>query len=180
MDTDEYSRLLSEVLETYDLLMGSGRIPDSQQLTTTRADLVRQFSTNLLPSSRQLAARILSAYLAVNMRLNTAQTDDAKAKAAANVPPHTLEVQKGEAILRVGQIADALAIEKLEKAGLRNRDVSPPVLIASAGLIALLVLLLAIYLLRFQPAVWHNRKQLVLLGLMILAPMAVARIFVPG
>jgi putative nucleotidyltransferase with HDIG domain len=116
----------------------------------------------------------------VNNRLDTAATEEEQRKAVAAVPPRVVEVQKGEAILRLGQIADALAIEKLENAGLRNRDASPLTMVASAALITLLVLMLQIYLLRFQPAVWHNRKQLVLLGLMILAPMAAARFLVPG
>jgi putative nucleotidyltransferase with HDIG domain len=160
--------------------MRSGRINDSQQLDLTRTELVRQFAPTLPAAERLLGSRLLSPYLAINTRLNTTATTEAQQKAADAVPPHMVDIQKGEALLRVGQIADALAIEKLEKSGLRNRDVSVPVLVASVGLVTLLVLILQIYLLRFQAPVWHNRKQLVLLGLMIVAPMAMARFIVPG
>jgi putative nucleotidyltransferase with HDIG domain len=177
---DAALRLRSETLGVYDLLMRSSRIGDSGQLERTRSDLTRQFTATLPPADRLLASDILRPFLAVNMRIDTAATEEARQKAAAAVPAHVVEVQKGEAILRVGQIADALAVEKLEKAGLRNREVAPAVLVASAGVITLLVLILQIYLLRFQPAVWHNGKQLLLLGLVILAPMGVARFMVPG
>lgn len=177
---DAGSRLLSEVLGVYDLLMRSNRITDSQQLDRIRTDLTRQFTATLPPAERLIAADLLRPFLAVNVRLNTAATEEAQRKAAAAVPPHVVEVQKGEAILRVGQIADALAIEKLEKAGLRSRDVAPAVLLASTGVITLLVLILQIYLFRFQPAVWHNGRQLLLLGLVMLAPIGVARLMVPG
>lgn len=180
LSTDEYSRLLDEVLGVYDLLMRSSQISNTQQLDRTRADLSRQFTATLPSADRLLAADLLRPFLAVNMRLNTAATEEAQKKAVAAVPPHMVEVQKGEAILRLGQIADALAVEKLEKAGLRNRDVSPAVLLASAGVITLLILILQIYLFRFQPAVWHNGRQLLLLGLVMLAPMTVVRFMVPG
>jgi putative nucleotidyltransferase with HDIG domain len=177
---DGASRLRSEVLGVYDLLMRSSRITDTAQLDRTRNDLTRQFTATLPPGDRVLASEILRPFLAVNMRIDSAATEAARQKAAAAVPAHVVEVQKGEAILRVGQIADALALEKLEKAGLRNREVSPAVLVASAGVITLLVLILQVYLLRFQPAVWHSGKQLLLLGLVMLAPMGVARFMVPG
>ena len=177
---DGASRLRSEVLGVYDLLMRSSRITDTAQLDRTRTDLTRQFTATLPPGDRVLASEILRPFLAVNMRIDSAATEAARQKAAAAVPAHVVEVQKGEAILRVGQIADALALEKLEKAGLRNREVAPAVLIASAGVITLLVLILQVYLLRFQPAVWHSGKQLLLLGLVMLAPMGVARFMVPG
>ncbi len=177
---DGYASLLGEVQGVYDLLMRSSRITDSQQLDRTRSDLSRQFTATLPPADRPVAADILAPFLAVNMRLNTTATEEAQQKAVAAVPAHIVEVQKGEAILRVGQIADALALEKLEKAGLRSREVSLGVLAASAGVITLLVLILQIYLYRFQPAVWHSVKQLTLLGLVMLAPMGVARFMVPG
>ena len=96
------------------------------------------------------------------------------------MPPHVVEVQKGEAILRVGQIADDLALEKLAQAGLRNRDVAPVVLLASTGLIALLVLLLLIYLYRFQPQVWRSTRQLDPARPGDAGPDVVARFVVPG
>jgi putative nucleotidyltransferase with HDIG domain len=180
LSSDEYGHLFAEVLADYDLFMRTGQITDQQQLDRIRADLAGQFASTLPPTARGPAAQILSPFLTINAHLDPTLTDEAQRKAVAAVPAHVVEVQKGEAILRVGQIADDLAMEKLEKAGLRTRDVAPVILFASAGLVTLLVLLLMIYLYRFQPVVWHSQRQLTLLALVMLAPMGVARFVVPG
>ena len=71
-------------------------------------------------AQRQAAADLVGPFLAVNLTLNAEKTQAAQDKAAAAVQPRIVEVQKGEAILRAGPDRRRAAIEKLEKAGLRN------------------------------------------------------------
>jgi len=89
-------------------------------------------------------------------------------------------VQKGEIILRVGQIADAAAVEKLEKVGLRNPTVTAANAGAVTGCVIIMLLLLHFYLLRLQPGIWRHRRPLVLLALVLIAPTLFLRVIVPG
>ena len=96
------------------------------------------------------------------------------------MPAHSVEVQQDEIILRVGQIADAAAIEKLEHAGLRNPTPSVANTGAIFGSVAILCLLLHFYLLRLQPQFTLYRRPLLLLGLVLVVPTVVIRLIVPG
>ncbi len=174
------SRIRSEVLRVYDNVMISGKIADTSQLDRQRTDLFTLFSSELSPQERRAAADVLAPFIAVNLILNPEKTAEARDKAAAAVQPRVVEVQKGEIILRVGQIADNAAIEKLEKAGLRNPTVTAANAAAVVGSVMIMLLLLHFYLLRLQPAIWRHRKPLLLLALVLVAPTLLMRVVVPG
>ncbi len=177
---EAYSRLRYDVLRVFDNLMISGKIADTAQLDRQRADLPLLFTSELSLPERNAAADILSPFLVANLTLNQEKTTAAQDAAAAAVQPRIVEVQKGEIILRQGQIADAAAIEKLEKAGLRNPTVSAENAGAVFGSVLILLLLLHFYLLRLQPHVWSHQRSLMLLGLVLTAPTLLMRVTVPG
>jgi putative nucleotidyltransferase with HDIG domain len=174
------SRIRSEILRVYDNVMISGKIADTSQLQRQRDDLFTLFSSELSPQERRAAADVLAPFIAVNLILNPEKTEEARQKAAAAVQPRVVEVQKGEIILRVGQIADNAAIEKLEKAGLSNPTVTAANAAAVVGSVMIMLLLLHFYLLRLQPAIWRHRKSLLLLALVLVAPTVIMRVIVPG
>ncbi|HEX6608419.1 MAG TPA: HDIG domain-containing protein, partial [Chloroflexia bacterium] len=174
------SRIRSEILRVYDNVMISGKIADTSQLQRQRDDLFTLFSSELTPQQRRAAANVLAPFIAINLILNPEKTEEARQKAAAAVQPRVVEVQKGEIILRVGQIADDAAIEKLEKAGLSNPTVTAANAAAVVGSVMIMLLLLHFYLLRLQPAIWRHRKSLLLLALVLVAPTLIMRVIVPG
>ncbi len=177
---ERWSRLRAEVLRLFDSLMVNGKIADATQLDHQRSDLPLQISYELSAEERHAAIALLAPVLAVNLTANAQATEDRRKAAADLVPPHSVEVQQDEIILRVGQIADAAAIEKLEKAGLRNPTPSAANTGAVFGSVTILCLLLHFYLLRFQPSFTLYRRPLLLLGLVLVAPTVVMRLIVPG
>jgi hypothetical protein len=118
--------------------------------------------------------------LAVNVRLDEAQTQRRREQALANVKPVVMTVQKGEVILRQGELATPEAIEKMQEGGLLSRSISVQSVAGATGAVSLLMLLLHMYIFRYTPHVWQRQKQLLLVGLLIVLTVAVARIFLPG
>ena len=177
---ETYSRLRYDALRVFDNLMVSGRIADADQLARQRHDLPTLFTTELTAQERQAAADLVGPVLGVNLILNQEATDARRTAAADAVQPRIVEVKKGEIILSRGQVADVLAIEKMEKSGLRNPTVSAENAGAVLGCVIILFLLLHFYLLRLQPGVWRHPKPLLLLALVLVAPTMIMRVIIPG
>ena len=177
---DHFTRLRADALRVYDNLMISGKIADTNTLELQRNDLPNMLTPELTAAERQAAAALIRPLLGINLVLNQDATEARRKAAADAVQPRIVEVQKDESILRVGQIADAAAIEKLEKAGLRNPTVTATNAGAVAGCVMIMCLLLHFYLLRLQPGIWRFRRRLLLLALVLLAPTLIMRVVVPG
>src|SRR5207248_2880585 len=118
--------------------------------------------------------------LAVNMHLDGEQTKQWQQDAANNVKPVIQTVQKGEAILRQGELATPEAIEKMEEAGLLSKVPTLATVVATTGIVALLMVLLHLYIYRFASTVWRRQKQLLLVGLLLSFTIVTARLFLPG
>jgi len=177
---DRWSRLRAEALRLFDSLMVNGKIADTAQLEHQRSALPLGISYELSAAERHVTIALLAPVLAVNLTANADATEERRKAAADVVPAHSVEVQQDEIILRVGQIADAAAIEKLERAGLRNPTPSVANTGAVFGSVAILCLLLHFYLLRLQPQFTLYRRPLLLLGLVLIVPTVVMRLIVPG
>jgi cyclic-di-AMP phosphodiesterase PgpH len=177
---DHFTRLRYDTLRVYDNLMTSGKIADATALNRQRVDLPSQFTSELTPAERQAAADLVAPRLAINLTLNEAATEARRKAAEDAVQPRVIEVQKGESILRVGQIADAAAIEKLEKAGLSNPTVTAANAGAVIGCVVIMFLLLHFYLLKLQQGIWRHHRPLILLALVLVAPTLIMRVIVPG
>jgi putative nucleotidyltransferase with HDIG domain len=107
-------------------------------------------------------------------------TAAAKAKAREEVGPVTYSFKEGQIIVREGESVRALHIEALDQFGLRQPQTSWTDFIG-AGLMAVLeVLLLYLYLARFQPGVLRDGQQLFLLVLLIALFVLGAGLMVPG
>jgi putative nucleotidyltransferase with HDIG domain len=177
---ERWTRLRAEALRIYDTQMVSGKISDPTTLEQVRTNLPTMVSYELNGDERRAVAALLRPLLAVNLTLNTAATEERRDEAAAAVQAHVVEVQQDEVVLRTGQIADAAAIEKLEKLGLRNPAPSASNAGAVFGCVGILGLLLHFYLLRLLPGVTQQRRPLLLLGLVLVVPTLAMRLIVPG
>lgn len=168
------------VIPGFDAVMRSRRITSEADLNAVRAALPDLLVPSLTPEQKAVALAFLNPRLSINMALDEAQTEQRRQDAAASVKPVVVEVQRGETVLRQGELITPEAIEKLQEAGLLSRQLSPQNVLGTAGIVGLLMLLLHIYIFRNTPQVWRRHKQLALVGMLLIITIGAARLILPG
>ncbi len=168
------------VLPAFDDIMRNRRLSSEADVQAVRNDLPGILTPALTSEQRAVAVAFLSPLITVNMTLDEEQTKQRREDAAARVKPVVVTVQKGEAILRQGDLATPEAIEKMQEAGLLSRNLSAQNVVGTAGIVCLLLTLLHLYIFRYTPQVWQRPRQLLLVGILITGTIALARIFLPG
>ncbi len=179
-DTDYSYWRDTAVTGGFDRVMRDRRLATEGDVQAARANLPNLLVPSLSAEQKTAAVAFISPLLKVNVHLDEEQTSQARDAAAAAVKPVAQTVQKGEAILRQGEIVTPEAVEKMQEAGLLSRSISVQSVLGTSAMIALLMLLLHLYLFRYTPQVWHRQKQLLLVALMLIATIAAARLFLPG
>ena len=170
----------SNVLIAYNAMMRDRRLASESDVAAARAALPDRLTASLTPEERAAAVAFISPLITINMSLDQAQTDERRTEAVNNVKPVIQTVQKGEAILRQGELATPEAIEKMQEAGLLRRDVSVLTILSAGTLVGILMLLMHLYMYRYAPQVWRRQRQVILVGLLIIGTVGVARLFLPG
>jgi putative nucleotidyltransferase with HDIG domain len=133
-------------------------------------------------SSREAAVVIALArdFVAPTEEIDSAATIEARREASTAVQPVWVTIEKGETILRNGDVVGAADLEKLEAVGLRNPTIQWPAMLAM-GLVAMaLSILVCTYLFRCQPQLAANPRRLLLLGVLLIAPLVAAKLTIPG
>ena len=133
-------------------------------------------SVDLVPDEREMAGDLAAAHIAANLAFSSEATDAARQEARAAVEPVQVTVRPNEAIVREGDPITTLDLEKLTELGLTDPagDVLPA--LGYALMAALLAILLIGFLWRFQPAIWHRPRSLVLFLLILLVSAVVLRV----
>lgn len=149
-------------------------------LDEARAVVPAQVDPTLDEGQASVAVALVRAFIAPTVEVDSAATDAARKAAADAVPPVQVTIEKGETILRNGDVVTAADVEKLQAAGLRNPTIRWND-VAATGLagIAISVLLCA-YLYVFQRPLADNPRRLALLGILLLAPILAAKLTIPG
>lgn len=168
------------VLPGFDAVMRDRRLTSDSDVQAARASLVDRLSPSLGVDDKATAAAFISSVLTVNVHLDEAATQQRREQAAANIKPVMLTVQKGEVVLRQGELATPESLEKMQAAGLLSKGISVQSVAGTAGVVSLLMLLLHLYIFRYAPHVWQRQKQLLLVGMLMVVTMGVARVFLPG
>lgn len=160
------------------------RVLDQAQAGALREDALAEarqtareaVSVDLAPDERELAGDLAAAHISANLALSPEDTAAAREAERAAVDPVRVSVQRNEAVVRAGDPISTLDYEKLTELGLTEPagDLRP--VAGNALLAALLAVLLVGFLWRFQPAVWHRPRSLVLFLLILFATSAVLRI----
>ena len=168
------------VVPTFNSFMKEGRLASQADVETARSGLNDRLPPPLNPDQKAAAIAFIAPLLTVNITLDEEQTRQRREASMAKVKPVVQTVQKGEAILRQGELATPEAIEKMQAAGLLTRELSLLSVIGTASIVGLLMILLHLYIFRYAVPVWKRHKQLLLVGMLIVVTIAVARVFLPG
>ncbi|MBI3965872.1 MAG: HDIG domain-containing protein [Chloroflexi bacterium] len=172
-----WSRVRTETLWLFSELMRArfteAQVPERIAAVTT------QLSPELSPPERALVADLLRAFARPTLLLNAESTARARQQARDAVKPVRVNVERGEMILREGDVVRAVDVEKLEAAGLRG-GMNWNGLAGTTLLTVLLVVILVSYLVLFQPALATQPRKLLLLGVIVVGATLAAKVMVPG
>lgn len=143
-------------------------------------ELPRLVSLDLADEEADAVVALAQCFLLPNSFLDPDATAQATAQAREEVGPITNPFKEGQIIVREGERVKALHIEVLDQFGLRQSQTNWTDFIG-AGLMAVVgVLLLFLYLARFQPDVLWDGQQPLLLVLLIAFFVLGAGLMVPG
>jgi putative nucleotidyltransferase with HDIG domain len=170
----------SNVLNIYDAMMRDRRLSNENDVAAAKTALPDRLAVSLTADEKAAAVAFISPLITINVRLDQEQTDQRRTEAVNNVKPVIQTVQKGEAILRQGELATPEAIEKMQEAGLLRRDISALTVLSAGTLVGILMLLMHLYVYRYAPQVWRRQRQMLLIGLLMVGTVGMARLFLPG
>ena len=125
---------------------------------------------------RALAGEIAAAAVRPTMELDLARTSELQQSAASEVAPVRRRVQRGESLLRRGDVVTPSHQQVLAAAGIYPPRVTWSAIGGVALVVVLLLLATAVYLWQFQPQVWANDRLLILWSLVVTGTVLLAQI----
>jgi hypothetical protein len=155
--------------------LAEGLKEDAVVLGRVRArGLVRDAA--LPPGLSELAGEVAAATIRPTMELDTAKTAEARAAAVNMVAPIRARVQRGEMVLRKGDVVTQAHLQVLSVTGLFPRRVTWKGVAGIAVIVTLLLTVTTLYLVQFQPEIWRNDKMVALWCLAIVLTVALAQV----
>jgi len=178
LDELAWQEVSGEVIYLLDRLMRDGVQED--QLSEVRAKVPQLVSYALSPEQADVVAAFVRAMLKPNSFFDEQQTAEKRQQARDAVQSVQYVIERGEAILRQGDIVTPLHLEQLAALGLQPTEPEWHRLISIVLFVAALVATLSLYMWQAQREMLHHRGRLVLLSLLIVVTGAVAKLTIPG
>lgn len=127
-----------------------------------------------------LITEVVQDLLIPNSFYNPERTEERRAAASAAVEAVSTTLERNQTILRTGAIVTDLDLEALKALGLQQSRWSWEDVLAAAGFVLLLGIVLLYYLWRQEPQLWFGRAEILLLAGVIVVFLLVAKIMIPG
>jgi putative nucleotidyltransferase with HDIG domain len=152
----------------------------AEELADRRAGAVAQIGPFLAPAPQMLVAELLTLYIRPNVLVNQAETEKLRREARDRVQPVSVTVERGDVVVRAGDVITAEEVEKLEALGLGNRAVDFRSAAGVALYAALLVVVLGVYLSVFHADLLSRPRSVLLVGLLLAAFLLALKLALPG
>ncbi len=170
MVSSEAQRLLWEALKD--------KLPEWRVSEVVR-ELPLRTSDQLTENERALAVDLASRFVAGNLLPNREATTRLRKEAEESVAPVQVTVEKGETVLREGQVVNAADIEKLDLLGLRNPTTDWRQVGAAAAFAFLTMAMLAAYIGAFHSSLATHERGLGLVALLVVVTVLAAKVVLP-
>ncbi len=128
--------------------------------------------------NRELTVSLVKPFIKVNMVLDETATQKKQSDARSGVGSATVDIVKGTAIVRQGDVLTALDLEKLNELGLLTSSYNISQVVGTVGVTAFLVLLLVYYTTLFTAQIWISPRWVVLLGAALIVSSLAMRILI--
>jgi putative nucleotidyltransferase with HDIG domain len=152
----------------------------SDQVTEVQNQLSTFISLSLPENQATLIEAWVRNFIVPNSLPNPQVTEEARARAREAVEPEYVTIEKGQIILREGEVTTSFAWEALGKLGLRQPQIEWGDIAARVLFTSLLVFALALYLLYLHPGFWDNWRDMLLLSLLMALLILAAKLMIPG
>ncbi len=145
-------------------------------LADARAEIRELITADIADAQRVMAGSLAAAFIEPTEIINEELTALQRDRARAAVPSVVIEVGVGEEIVGEGQRISVEAFETLDELGLTRPLVDAGTIIGN-GLVALLLASLLVgFLWRFEPAIWHRNRSVLLFVLALVVTAVALRI----
>ncbi|GAF84210.1 unnamed protein product, partial [marine sediment metagenome] len=146
-------------------------------LENAKKQLIREISEISLDHHDALiASDIATSLLLPSLFLNEEDTEKRRQEAIASVDDVTRTIQKGQIIIRKGEVANSEDIAVLNALGLKNPKINFSNIIGIFMITAICLLLIFLYLSYFYPDIYENINKLILLGIISIFVVLLARL----
>lgn len=113
LEASQWAQVATEALSLLDQVMREPIRPED--LPSIRQGLPRRVSARLTEEEAALVVALVAPQVVPNSTLDEVATEAARRRAREAIPPQIREIRAGEAIVRQGDILDALAMEALQQ-----------------------------------------------------------------
>jgi len=146
------------------------------QVAEARQEARDLVTNELAAPEREIAGDLAASQVEYNLAISPQLTEQARQDARDTVRPVEIEVSSGETIVRDGDLISEVALEKLEELGLTSPPAQIGTAVGNAIFAALLATMLVGFLWRYQPAIWHRNRSVLLFFLALLVSAVAIRI----
>ncbi len=152
----------------------------TQQVTDARNAVATMVDPGLNDREASAVIALSRSFIGPTEEVDQAATAQARKEAEDAVQPIRVTVEKGETILRNGDVVAATDLEKLEAAGLRNPTVQWMEILAMLAIGFALSAIVALYAYQFQQHLVLSPRRRLLLGVLLVLPVIAAKLTIPG
>jgi cyclic-di-AMP phosphodiesterase PgpH len=174
----DWQAVAADAQRVIDVLMRN-RITE-RQLEEIRMTLPAYVGIGLNDRQTPAVVALVGPLLKANFVLDPDGTERARREAQERIEPIRVTIEKGETIVRDGDVVRPFDIERLEAVGLRNPTIEWRAIVATALLVWLLSSALVMYVHHFRPRLADQPRSLLLVGLIILLTVLAVKLIVPG
>ena len=178
LDDPGWQGASSEVIYLLDRLMRDGVRGD--QLPDIQAKVPELISYALSPEQADVVAAFARSLLKPNSFYDEQQTAEKRQMARDAVQPVRQVIERGQAILREGDIITPLHLEELAALGLQPTGLKWQDLASMLLFIVAIVSTLGLYLWQVHREMLHNPRRMILLCLLIVLTGGAAKLTIPG
>ncbi|MBV9172897.1 MAG: HDIG domain-containing protein [Chloroflexi bacterium] len=170
-DANESERVLQDILKD--------RIPDDQA-DEVKQNIPLRISPFLSDADRGMVNELVQRFVKSNLVLNRDATARAQQDAREAIAPVQVTFERGQTVVRDGQVVGPEDIEALEALGLLNPALDWQSVVAALLISFTLIAVLATFIWHFDRALLYRDRRVILLAGLILIALVAAKMVIPG
>ena len=149
---------------------------DADGLAQIRGEVRELITADLEEDHRAVAGNVAASLVEPTHVVDRDLTQAEEDRARGAVPPVEVRVRQGEIIVADGQVITVEQMEELDALGLTQPRVDIGTVLGNLLVAILVAALLVAYLWRFEPAIWHRNRSVLLFFLGLVATAVAMRI----
>jgi putative nucleotidyltransferase with HDIG domain len=178
LEEKSWRQVKEETLYVLDQAMRSEIRKD--QVAHTQERLPTLVRLDLSEEGAMITVALAEDLIIPNIFVNEARTEEARQQARESTPQQEITLEKGQTIIRAGDVVKEWQVEALQALGLRQPEPGWPPVVGTVVLVSSLAVLLGLFVARFRPRLWEEPRYLWLILLLIVLFTILARLMVPG